>query len=308
MPIGFDWLDARWEASLSRLSGPRPGLEQMAADWGGATVLLRTDRSTIAGVAHQVMGADIEPLLDGELRGLVIEAALSQLADLLEAGTRKRFKLLDGATAEEEQRHWFQLRLDDGRQTFLADVGFDSRGLGFLAEAVRRVPPEPGSVSAWARLPVPVRFMVGITQLPLKTFDELKRRDVIVLDESWIGPGADAIVVNFGQRYAAAGILGGRTITLTEDLEETMDEDEGQYVEADEGLGKLSVRLSFDLGERSIALAELMQLGAGHVFDLGRDVRKAVTIRANGRSVGEGEIVDLDGQIGVLVLRLEPTA
>ena len=155
---------------------------------------------------------------------------------------------------------------------------------------------------------MPVRFIVGLTTLPIETFDELKRRDVIVLDESWLGPGTDAIVVNFGQRYAAAGVLCGRTITLTEALEETMDEEDEQYVDGGEGLGKLSVRLSFDLGERSIPLADLMQLGPGHVFDLGRDVRKAVTIRANGRPVGEGEIVDVDGQIGVVVLRFEPTA
>jgi type III secretion protein Q len=187
-------------------------------------------------------------------------------------------------------------------------VGFDAHGLGFFAEAVRRLPVDPGEIHQWGALPVPVRFMVGITDLPIKIFEELKRRDVVILDESWVGPGTDAIAINFGRRYAAAAVLGRRTITLTERLEEIMDEDEEEYLDEAEGLGKLSVRLSFDLGRRSIPLADLMQLGPGHVFDLGRDVRKAVTIRANGNPIGEGEIVDVDGQIGVVVLRLEPTA
>lgn len=308
MPIDFDWLGARWEASVSRLFELRSGLESMTADWGGATLLIRTDRTTIADIGAHAIGADIEPLLAGDLRTLVIEAAFSRLADLIEAGTRKRFKLLEGERADDSPRDWFQLRLDDGWRTVLVDVGLDAHGLGFFAEAVRRLPVDPGDIGMWEALPVPIRFMVGVTDLPIHVFDELKRRDVIVLDESWIGPGTDSLVVNAGQRYAAAGILSGRTITLTEAWEETMAEGEEHYLEDGEGLGKLAVRLSFDLGERSMPLAELMQVGPGHVFDLGRDVRKAVTIRANGRPIGEGEIVDVDGQIGVVILRIEPAA
>lgn len=306
--MDFHWLDQLWRVVVSPQVEFRPGMESMAADWGGATVLLRTDRSTIATVGAHVLGADIEPFLDGELRALVIESAFSQLVDLLETRTRKRFKLLDELPPDEDDRSWFEFRMDDGRQTVLVNVGFDAYGLGFFAEAVRRLPVDPGEIHHWGALPVPVRFMVGVTDLPIKIFEELKRRDVIILDESWVGPGTDSIAINFGRRYAAAAVIGGRTITLTERLEEIMDEDEEEYLDEAEGLGKLSVRLSFDLGKRSIPLADLMQLGPGHVFDLGRDVRKAVTIRANGSPIGEGEIVDVDGQIGVVVLRLEPTA
>ena len=49
-----------------------------------------------------------------------------------------------------------------------------------------------------------------------------------------------------------------------------------------------------------------MALGPGHVFDLGRELRRAVIIRANGKVIGEGELVDVDGQIGVAVLSLAP--
>ncbi len=308
MPLDFEWLGEPWEATVSPVFAPRHGLECVAADWGGSTLLVQMDRATIARVGLHVLGADIDHLLDADLRALVIEAAFSELADAIESNTRKRFKLLDEKVPDDGQRHWFRVRLDDGRQTVEADVGLDHRGLGFFAETVRRLPVDPGVVSDWGGLPVPVRFMVGLTDLPIDVFEGLKRRDVILLDESWIGPDADAIVANFGQRYAAAAAINGRTITLTEELEVMMDLDIEHDPSEGEGLGKLSVRLSFDLGERPIALAELMHLGPGHVFDLGRDVRKAVTIRANGRTIGEGEIVDVDGQIGVVVLRLEATA
>lgn len=308
VPLAFEWLGMRWQVSLSRLFECRSGLESMAADWGGATLLIRTSRSAIAGIGNRVLDADIEPLLDGDLRNIVIEAAFSQLADRLESTTRKRFTLLDGDVPDDGRRNWFQFQLDDGQNMLVAEVGFDDLGLGFLAEAVRRVPAHTTGIASWGALPIPVQFMVGFTDLSIRALDELKRRDVIVLDESWVGPGTDNIVVNIGQRYAAAGILSGRTITLTEALEECMSEEAEHDLDGENALGKMSVRLRFDLGERSLTLDELMQIGPGHVFDLGRDIRKAVTIRANGRLVGEGELVDLDGQIGVAVLRLEPTA
>lgn len=71
-------------------------------------------------------------------------------------------------------------------------------------------------------------------------------------------------------------------------------------------LGDLPVRLTFDLGERHLALHELASLGAGHVFDLGLSPRHGVSLRVNGLLVGEGEIVEIDGRLGVAVTRILP--
>ena len=85
-----------------------------------------------------------------------------------------------------------------------------------------------------------------------------------------------------------------------------MDELDEQEVDDSAGFGDLPVRLHFDLGERQLTLSELMVIGPGHVFDLGRELKRAVIIRANGKVIGEGELVDVDGQIGVSVLSLTP--
>jgi type III secretion protein Q len=44
------------------------------------------------------------------------------------------------------------------------------------------------------------------------------------------------------------------------------------------------------------------------VFELGRPVRSAVNIRANGKLIGEGELVDVDGQMAVSILNLSLAA
>lgn len=80
--------------------------------------------------------------------------------------------------------------------------------------------------------------------------------------------------------------------------------------EADSEVGSLDqlpVRLSFDLGERVVTLAELQALDSGSALPLDRPLQDFVTIRANGAIVGEGQLVDMDGQLGVMVSRLSLT-
>ena len=87
-----------------------------------------------------------------------------------------------------------------------------------------------------------------------------------------------------------------------------MNEEEQQEQEHEHLLDEISIRISFDLGERSLPLAELRTLAAGYVFELGRDLRRSVVIRANGKVIGEGELVDIEGQTGVSVLSISARA
>ena len=149
--------------------------------------------------------------------------------------------------------------------------------------------------------------------MPLASLRELQRHDVVLFDESWVNSELDSIVIVMG-RLGAAASINGRELRILEEPGEIMEELDEQGV--DEGMdaamgmgagfGDLPVRLYFDLGERQMTLSELMTVGPGHVFDLGRELRRAVIIRANGKVIGEGELVDVDGQIGVAVLSLAP--
>ena len=71
---------------------------------------------------------------------------------------------------------------------------------------------------------------------------------------------------------------------------------------ADE-LSELPVRMTFDLGEYPLTLRELNAVQVGHVFDLALAPQQAVNLRVNGRLLGEGELVEIDGRIGIAVTR-----
>lgn len=78
--------------------------------------------------------------------------------------------------------------------------------------------------------------------------------------------------------------------------------------EAPGSLDDITIQLSFDLGHRRFSLAELQALQPGEVFDLARPLNDGpVHIRANGTLIGYGELVDIEGRIGVQVSRLGPS-
>ena len=72
----------------------------------------------------------------------------------------------------------------------------------------------------------------------------------------------------------------------------------------DAAMDDLQVSLVFELGRRPATLAELCGLAAGQVLDVGRDLSGPVDILANGRRIGEGELVRVGDALAVRILRL----
>ena len=64
----------------------------------------------------------------------------------------------------------------------------------------------------------------------------------------------------------------------------------------------LPVRLVFVAGETEVALRDLQALAPGFVFDLRQPVDRHVEVRANGRAIATGELIEIDGRVGVCVL------
>jgi type III secretion system YscQ/HrcQ family protein len=194
----------------------------------------------------------------------------------------------------------------------------------------------------WGQLPVALAFELGWVHLPLNDLQGLRTEDVLLPDGWWaehengrvglrVGAltgwdmGCTGVLVEAGQRIKVTGWQKMER-DLPEDVLSAFGpgadfadverpsgnvQDQG-YTNAGaaswgpSALGDLPVRLTFDLGERSLTLQELADVGAGYVFDLGLSPRNSVTLRVNGLRVGEGEIVEIDGRLGVAVTRILP--
>ena len=67
---------------------------------------------------------------------------------------------------------------------------------------------------------------------------------------------------------------------------------------------ELPLRIVFDLGDIELSLGELKALVPGHVIDLAREPGNAVRVSVNGRRIGAGEIVEIEGRLGVRITEL----
>ena len=61
----------------------------------------------------------------------------------------------------------------------------------------------------------------------------------------------------------------------------------------------IDIRLSFELDRRLITVGELASLEPGYVFTMDGSGQSPVTIRANGKAIARGRLVDLSGTLGV---------
>lgn len=306
--LQFSCLDKNWDFRLWSDVKPRPGLLQIDIDWGGAQCRVCLDESWIAQIAMSVLEQDYFYELSDEIRLLVIDAAFASASNLIETVTRKRLSILSSMQMQRpvnlmsEGFMPFGFSLDSGIDISEGELWVDDTGLGFLANSLSIISDEKISLDFFDYLPVPIFMNVGWVNLNINQLNEIESGDVIMLDESWLD-NEGIIFLQIGRGIGVRAKLKENNLIIQDDLEKIMQDIDEYSFNNDELIDNITIKLTFDLGEREISLGELRSIGAGYVFEMGRDVRHAVTIRANGRSIGEGELVDIDGLIGVSVLR-----
>jgi type III secretion system YscQ/HrcQ family protein len=67
-------------------------------------------------------------------------------------------------------------------------------------------------------------------------------------------------------------------------------------------LDELPLRLHVVIDDKELSWAEVARLTVGSVIELGREPREPVQLAVNGRLVGTGELVEIEGRLGVKVL------
>ena len=67
-------------------------------------------------------------------------------------------------------------------------------------------------------------------------------------------------------------------------------------------LDELPLRLHLIIDEKELTWAEVSRLAPGAILDLGRDPRAPVKLAVNGRQIGTGELVEIEGRLGVKLL------
>ena len=78
----------------------------------------------------------------------------------------------------------------------------------------------------------------------------------------------------------------------------------GQNMSAPD-LGQMPVRVQAIIGEKEFTLSQANSLVSGTILDLETEKTGAVSLAVNGKVIGRGQLVELDGRLGVKILSWE---
>ena len=186
-----------------------------------------------------------------------------------------------------------------------------------------------GRLNALRRLAsdAPLRLRVGETRASVGDIEGLERGDIVVVERAHVSregagfAGRVQLLAGAGQGVSIAGRVaesegeetgslsvivegmsrgsgGEATERIEMENEELMDGGAGAALEG------LLLTLHVELPARRISLEELSRLRAGQVLELGCRPTDPVELVADGRRVAVGELVEVEGRLGVRVTRL----
>ncbi|MBA3502601.1 MAG: FliM/FliN family flagellar motor C-terminal domain-containing protein [Myxococcota bacterium] len=146
-----------------------------------------------------------------------------------------------------------------------------------------RVPPTR-TPAAWT-FDIPV--VVGRAAVPREAIAALAVRDIVTIErtlELEIGDGRVGLTAT--PRAVEATVATG-------------------YIRRDMALpDDAHLELTVQLGTTRMSLRALAELAVGQIVSLGRPLAGPFEVRAGGRLVGQGELVDIDGELGVRIVSL----
>ncbi|WP_339476677.1 FliM/FliN family flagellar motor switch protein [Pseudomonas sp. RL_5y_Pfl2_73] len=152
-------------------------------------------------------------------------------------------------------------------------------------------------VGSWLdELPLRLELILGVSQVSQTGRLRLHKGDVLR-------------IVQRTQRCCLAGRCLG-TFTFTQEglqMQPTVTDanpDNPPDADAKVDLGALPVRLEFLLAPHETDLATLSRIIEGQLIPLAEDAARHIEVRANGKPVALGELVQLDGQLGVELLQV----
>jgi type III secretion protein Q len=207
----------------------------------------------------------------------------------------------------------------------LAGASFHARvWLGSAACKALSARPPARDQPAWLRaLPLPADVVVARTSLARAQLRRLRAGDVVLPERCTLEPdsggwrGTAELSVH-GSASTVRCVVDGRELTIlrhqhltashctpTEGARMSETEERPDRAEPGVALGDdTPIELELCVARFRLSLGELSALAPGQVLDTGQPVGQHAVLRAAGRPVAEGELVEVEGAIGLRIRTL----
>jgi flagellar motor switch/type III secretory pathway protein FliN len=294
----------------------------------GRAVLVEAEGALVVSMVARVLRRSPPSVLGSEGPG---ESAVGAFAAIVAAAARRAhagsaMRVLAAGPAAALERDLGRLGQElwsVGLTVLLGDEAFEARVV-LARGALRGTPPVPWDASVLTALgPLPLRLPVvaheaRATATELATLrpgdawmlvgSELTRSasgaelvGPVVLAPSFSCLGVAARLVDGGRL-----VLGGDAVALSAaepqgEAEAKMSEP-GDAAGLIEAVGEVPVVVRVEIGEAEMTAREWAAVGRGDVLALGRRVGEGVLLRIGGVPVARGELVEIDGEVGVRIV------
>lgn len=289
-------------------------MQRLHVEWGGGQMALDVAPSALDAWVQVVLGTDALVSLPEAFRQAALEHVLQWLTAALDSAMRGPAQLQSVAPtdasrpAEAPHALAMTVQFEQG-PTLHCTLHMDSLALMLVSSLARDLPASAGQKPELDALPVMLQLCIGQTALPLKQLRSLRQGALVWLSQSHVHTGQGVLLrtaIGARRAWSAQAVLQDGQLLLTSQPH-TMTSPSDAPQDSDDtpiSLDEMPIQLSFDLGTKTVTLGQLRQLGEGHALPLDRDIQAAVSIRANGALIGQGQLLDIDGRLGVLINQL----
>jgi type III secretion protein Q len=284
--------------------------------WGRAAEALLAPPDGLNG---ELNAEDIPPELKPALLALTLEPLLDRASQALGHSFRLAWPPRSPQTKESFILP-FTLTDSAGKPagTGRARLPFSAAALSVMADLAKAFPRRPAADCS--ALPFSLSLCAGREAFPVTILREAEPGDVLCFS----CPAKPALTLEAnGQALWTASLADGKiTIqgVLNHTTEEALMSDAPENIEtaaaaepqapglSKEDIDALEITLSLVLDERHMTIGELAALGPGHILDTTASLDAPVTIKVGGKAVGKGRLVEVGGNLGVLIASLELSA
>jgi type III secretion system YscQ/HrcQ family protein len=221
---------------------------------------------------------------------------------------------------------WARVRIGAGSD--LVTVALAKESIEALCSRMRSMGPIPPSVS---QLRYQIAVVAGIVELSVAQLSQIEPGDIVTFDE--VAPGMEAsgpgggtevdlaVVSSAGIRFVSRARLDSDRLYFTQGQSGILEggmklQDEQTAIDTTRCAAKpgdgmdlsrvadLPAGIVVEISRLTMSVGELISLAPGKVITLHRAPSAEVALTCGGREIASGVLVEVDGELGVQVLRL----
>ncbi len=254
--------------------------------------------------------------IPADLRAELLETALKPLLSKMMLHTNTQIRILNFLNLKPSEVNKFSLGLTirdhKNEQEIRMIVLMHNKLLPVVRRILTYCPDQNNTF--WYQQKTPLWLQTGTLDLSMEDLNHLDTSDILMMEPSGVGASErkSQIHLRMGSGDFFLATLdhnNSKQLTIESGIQKMSEENINNI--SNEGndeiitaIEDIPVRLTFDLGDLILPFKEIKSLTQGYLIDLNTPVTQAVTIRSLNRIIGMGELVDIDGHMGVRIVKL----